>query len=97
MCDSKFITTEEQAYDCADLFRIGYLCGWAQGWGYATSPWAAPKAKELIYLRRVRELLNVFNGSEREGLLERWHDMYLEELDMYVRFSDGEAEDGDQL
>lgn len=80
-----------------DLFRLGYLCGWAQGWGWARSPSAAEKAKRLIYLRRATELLNAFDDSERDGLLQRWHESYLEEVDMWLRFGGEDAEDGDCL
>ena len=80
-----------------DFFSLGYLCGWAQGWGWAISPWVLEKAKRLIYLRRTVELLNAFDGSEPDGLFELWNEMNLVEVDMYVSSSCEEAEDGDRL
>lgn len=74
-----------------DEFRLAYLCGWSQGWGWASSPWVSEKAKRLVYWRRMKELLNSFDGLELEDLLEQWHEMYLQELDMSSQCTDDEV------
>jgi len=69
-----------------DLFRLGYICGWVNGWGWASAPWVAKKIKRLIYLHRTNELLNAFDGSEPEWLLRQWERFLLEESDINFRF-----------
>jgi hypothetical protein len=39
----------------------------------------------------MKELLNSFDGLELEDLLEQWHEMYLQELDMSSQCTDDEV------
>lgn len=78
-----------------DSFYLGYLCGWVQGWGWASAPWIAERVKKLVYLRRANEALSAFDGSEPEDLLQQWEALLLEEAAMDIRFGGKEAEDVD--
>lgn len=74
-----------------DEFRLAYLCGFAQGWGWASSPCVSEKAKRLVYWHRMKELLDSFYGLELEDLLEQCNQMCLQELDMSSHCTDGEV------
>ena len=84
-----------------NLFRLGYLCGWAQGWGWATSPWVTEQSKKLIFFRHTEQLLKALDGLEHseelDALFEQWEAMFLEECEIDVRFGGKEAEDRDSL
>ncbi len=74
-------------------FEAGYLCGWANGWGWAISPWVTERAKRLVYRMRMAEVLRVLDDSECDEFLDRWSEMFEEEWGISLKPEIQERED----